>query len=134
MSDVESFEDARKAAYALATALNERDEAAARRVLAEDMEHVTREGTKRGPDRLIEFWGLQLEQFNVGFELEDVVDAGDGRAIMLQTVTRRNPESGQVEMTAWPAAVIRVQNGRVVFLEGYQDRRQAFIDCGLEPQ
>ncbi|MFL5907079.1 MAG: nuclear transport factor 2 family protein [Solirubrobacterales bacterium] len=133
MTDGESFEGARRVVFGIADALRRRDEAAARELLAEDMEHVTREGPKRGPDALIEFWRLQAERFNVTFELEGVFDAGDGKLVMLQTVTRRNPESGKVEMTAWPAAVIRVSNGKIVFLEGYQDRRQAFIDCGLQP-
>jgi hypothetical protein len=30
--------------------------------------------------------------------------------------------------------VIRVQDGKVVFVEGYPDRRKAFTDLGLEPE
>jgi hypothetical protein len=40
-------------------------------------------------------------------------------------VTRGDPDSGEVELRAWPAAV---------FHEGYQDRRKAFSDLGIDPE
>lgn len=52
--------------------------------------------------------------------------------IVLSTVSRTNRETGTVEMKAWPATVFRVRDRKIVFIEGYQDRRKAFSDLGIE--
>jgi hypothetical protein len=41
----------------------------------------------------------------------------------VQKVERRDPETGDLELRVWPALVIRVENGKVVFIEGYPDRQ-----------
>jgi hypothetical protein len=51
---------------------------------------------------------------------------------MLHTVIRRSRETGEVELRAWPAVVLRVREGKTVSLEGYRDRRKAFSELGLE--
>jgi hypothetical protein len=38
----------------------------------------------------------------------------------------------EVDLLAWPTAVLRVREGKIVFLEGYRDRRKAFSDLGLK--
>jgi ketosteroid isomerase-like protein len=134
MEGAASFEEAKRVAAAAVEALRQTDIAAAEELIAEDVEYVTREGTKHGRKHVVDVWRPQLERFKIDFELERVVDAGNGKVIMLQTVTRRNPDTDEVEVRAWPATVLRVRDGQIVFVEGYQDRRKAFTDLGLEPE
>lgn len=133
MAAAASFEQAREVALAAIASLNERDVDGARALFAEDVEYVDREGSKRGFAPIADFWRPQLERFKIEFAVERTIDAGDGTVLVLTAVTRRDPESGDVEMRAWPANVFRVRDdGKIVFLEGYQDRRKAFSDLGLE--
>lgn len=127
-----SFEEARRVATAANEALNRGDLSAANELFAEDVEYVTHDGVKRGRSSVIEYWEPQLERFQMDFELERIVDAGEGAVIVLHTVTRRRRETGDVEMRTWPAVVFRVRDGKIVFVEGYMDRRKAFTDLGLE--
>jgi ketosteroid isomerase-like protein len=98
-----------------------------------EIEHVTRNGTVRGPDRFVEEFGPQLERWAMSFYLEDLHDAGEGALIALLEVERRDRESGKVEWKAWPAIVIRVSGGKVVFLEGYVSRPKAFAALSPRP-
>ena len=134
MEGAASFEEAERVVRQVTEALNRGDLDAAEAMLADDVEWVTRDGPGRGPEILRETWAPQLERFEVKFEVERVVDAGDGRVILVQKVDRLDPETGELELRAWPALVIRVRGGKVVFVEGYPDRRKAFTDLGLDPE
>jgi ketosteroid isomerase-like protein len=124
--------DAAKATLAAALeAMNEGDVAAGRALVAADIEHVTRDGVVHGPDRLLEEFATQLERWKITYELEELIDASEGALIAIVKVERRNRESGEVEWKAWPALVVRIFEGRVVFLEGYVDRRKAIEDLGI---
>jgi ketosteroid isomerase-like protein len=127
-----SFAEAERVAKAANEALNRADLSAVDALLAKDVEYVTRDGVRHGRDHVVSYWEPQLERFAMDFELERIVDAGGGTVIMLHTVIRRSRETGEVEMRAWPAVVLRVREGKIVFLEGYRDRRKAFSDLGLE--
>jgi ketosteroid isomerase-like protein len=128
-----SFGEAERVAREANASLNAGDLKAFEALLAGDVEYVTRDGVHHGRDHVVSYWEPQLERFAMDFELERIIDAGDGTVIVLHTVVRRDPETGEVEMRAWPAIVARVRDGRIVFLEGYRDRRKAFSDLGLDP-
>jgi ketosteroid isomerase-like protein len=134
MEGAANFEEAEQVVRQVTEALNRGDLDAAEAMLAEDVEWVTRDGPARGRHVLRDVWAPQLERFEVKFEVERIVDAGDGQVILVQRVDRLDRESGELELRAWPALVIRVENGMVVFVEGYPDRRKAFADLGLDPE
>jgi hypothetical protein len=53
----------------------------------------------------------------------------------LEYVTRHGTfhgGSGDVVWKAWPAAVVRVLDGKLAFFEGYVDRRAALAALGVE--
>jgi ketosteroid isomerase-like protein len=112
-------------------AMNEGDVATGRALIDDDLEHVTRDGVVHGPGRLFEEFGTQLERWQIAYELEELIDAGEGALIAIVKVERRNRESGEVEWKAWPALVVRILNGKVIFFEGYVDRRKAIEDLGV---
>jgi hypothetical protein len=56
---------------------------------------------------------------------------GDGALIAILKVERRNRENGKSSGRAWPALVVRILDGKVVFFEGYIDRRKAIDDLGV---
>ena len=90
---------------------------------------ITREPTGRSLTQLPTAPGSRGRSWRAPFR------AQPSRLVLtLQTVTRRNPDSGEVELRAWPAAVFRVRGGKIVFLEGFQDRREAFSDLGIDPE
>jgi hypothetical protein len=59
-------------------------------------------------------------------------DAGAGALVAMMEVERRERETGKVALQAWPAIVVRVKGGRVVFIEGYVDRRKALAALGVD--
>ena len=77
--------------------------------------HVTRWG---------QTWGENWE-----IELQDVIDAGEDRAIAVYQERGRS-ESG-VEVTAryWDLYVLR--NGKIIFRKGFSDADQALVEAGL---
>jgi ketosteroid isomerase-like protein len=134
MERAASFEEAKGVVRGVSDALNRRDLDAALEFLAEDVEYVTRDGPGRGREAFRDVWAPQLDRFHINVEVEEIVDAGNGQVIVVQKVDRLDPETEQLELRAWPAVVVRVKGGKVVFYEGYQDRRKAFSDLGLEPE
>ena len=134
MEGAATFEEARAVVMAATEALNKEDLDAFEALLADDIEYVRRDGVDHGPKGVVDFWRPQFERFKVELEAEKLIDAGQGTVLVLQTVTRRDRASGEVELRAWPAAVFRVRDGRITFLEGYGDRRKAFADLGLDPE
>jgi hypothetical protein len=99
---------------------------------SEDLEFVNRQGRFHGPDALMSEMGVQLEQWAMETDVEEVIDAGEGAIVLYLKVKRKDRETGEVIWKAWPAAVIRVLDGKCVFFEGYVDRRQALADLGVE--
>jgi len=124
----DDFESARKvirAAFSQFTLDGDRD-----RYVSEDIEYVTREGTF-GIDRWHSDGEVQLRQWDMEIEVEEIIDAGEGAIVLLNRVRRLDKETGEAVFKAWPANVVRVHGGRVVFFEGYVDRRQALANFGL---
>lgn len=129
----DDFETAKAIVQAGLAALARGDWETVRSLSHEDSEHVTREGVFRGPERMISEFAPQLDRWTISFYLEEVIDAGGGALILLLEVERRNPHTGKVGWKAWPAIVVRINGGKVAYMEGYIDRRKAFEDLGLSP-
>ncbi len=104
--------------------------AASDRYVSEDIEYVTRDGAF-GIDRWLSDGEVQLRQWDLDIEVEEIVDAGEGAIVLLNRVRRLDRETGEAVFKAWPANVVRVDGGKVVFFEGYVDRRQALAAFGL---
>jgi ketosteroid isomerase-like protein len=100
--------------------------------LADDLEYVTRHGTFHGPDRYVSDFGVQLDRWIVESEVDEVIDAGDGAIVVFVENKRIDKETKEVAWKAWPALVVRVLDGKLVFFEGYVDRRRAMADLGLQ--
>jgi ketosteroid isomerase-like protein len=127
----DEFEAAQTVVHAGLTAMAAGDWETVRSLAHEDAEHVTRDGVFLGPKRMITEFAPQLKRWVMSFYLEELVDAGGGALVALLEVERRNPRTGKVGWKAWPAIVVRVSDGKVAYIEGYIDRRQALADLGL---
>jgi len=119
-----------RAAYAQLTLDNDLAEIR-RRFVADDAEYVTRDGTL-GVDRWEDDWRAQTQRWKIETEVEEIVDAGEGAIIVLLKMRRIDESTGEVAFKAWPANVVRIHDGKLVFFEGYPDPRKAFADLGLE--
>jgi ketosteroid isomerase-like protein len=97
-----------------------------------DLEYVTRHGTFHGTDRYFSEIEVQQRKWRIETEVEEIVDAGEGALVILAKVRRVDGDSGEVVWKAWPAAVVRVLDGKLVFFEGYVDRRAALAALGVE--
>lgn len=103
-----------------------------RRLTHEAAEHVTRDGVFLGPERMITEFTPQLERWVISFYVQELIDAGGGALVSLVEVERRDRSSGEVVLKAWPAIVVRIHEGKIVFLEGYVDRRKALAALGVD--
>jgi ketosteroid isomerase-like protein len=101
-------------------------------LFSEDVELVTRDGTLHGPQRVLSDWVVQTKDFRLRFESLRFLDAGDGTVLAVYKLVRTARE-GADYMTAWPALVCRVRDGRIVFFEGYTNQSKALRDLGLDP-
>jgi hypothetical protein len=129
----DDFESAKKVIrVAFAGFALDQDLDAARAYIDDEAEHVTRDGTFRGSDRWYDDLAVQTAEWRVEVEVEEIIDAGGGAIVLLNKVRRIEKETGRVGFKAWPANVVRVHNGKFVFLEGYADRRKALADLGVE--
>jgi hypothetical protein len=130
----DDFETAKKtilAAYAEFTLTQDSDELR-RKYISDELEHVTRHGPFHGPDHFLSELEVQKRKWVLDSEVEDIIDAGDGAIIVIAKFTRVDKETGKVAWKAWPATVIRIKDGKMVFNEGYVDRRKALADYGVE--
>jgi hypothetical protein len=130
----DDFETAKKmivAAYANFNVDQDLDELH-RRYLSDDLEYVTRFGTFRGPEKYLADAATQLKKWRLEIEVDEIVDAEEGAVLVLIKFLRKDRETDEVAWKAWPAVVMRVLDGKMVFFEGYIDRRQAFADYGVE--
>jgi ketosteroid isomerase-like protein len=100
--------------------------------ISEDLEYVTRNGTFRGPDQWRSEAAVQTSRWRFDNELKKVIDAGDGAVIAISEFRRVDRDTGEVAWKTWPAAVMRVLDGKCVFFEGYVDSRKALEDFGVE--
>jgi hypothetical protein len=99
---------------------------------SDHLEYVTRNGTFRGPEQFKSEMAAQGVRWQFESELKDVIDAGDGTVITITEFRRVDRDTGEVGWKTWPAGVLRVLDGKFVFLEGYIDARKAFEDYGVE--
>jgi hypothetical protein len=130
----DDFETAKKtihAAYAEFNLTQDGDELH-RKYISDELEYVTRQGTFHGPDQFLSELEVQRQKWALESEVEDVIDAGEGAIIVRIKFSRIDRETGDVAWKAWPAVVVRIQNGKFVFFEGYIDPRRALADFGVE--
>jgi ketosteroid isomerase-like protein len=84
----------------------------------------------RGVEGLLAGWAEWLgawEHFRI--DLEEHLDAGDGRVLTLAKLTGQTREG--LELSQPGAAIIRVSGARIVAMDFYVDREQARRDAGL---
>ena len=128
--DFESAKKVIRAGYAQFTL--DGDLAATRdRFIDDEIEYVTRDGTF-GIDRWQSDREVQVGNWDIEFEIEEIIDAGGGAIVLLHKLRRVDKETGKVVFKAWPAAVVRVHDGKFLFFEGYVDRRRALAEFGLQ--
>jgi len=107
-------------------------ESEGRSLFADDVENVTRYGVVRGPDHLMSEVRTQLEQFRMKFDV-DLREGRAGEVVALIDARREMREDPSNFLTVHSGAVYRVQGGRIVFLEGFPDGRDALRAGGLPP-
>jgi hypothetical protein len=107
------------------------DIGAVREHISDEVEYVTRYGTFHGPERFVDEIDSQTDRWKLQTDIEEFIDAGEGAVIILTKLSRIDPESGEVEWKAWPAAVLRILDRKLVFFEAYVDRRRALADYGV---
>jgi ketosteroid isomerase-like protein len=100
--------------------------------VSDDVEYVTRHGTFHGSERWKSEFESQASRWEVLNEVQDVIDAGEGAVIVLTEFRRVDRDTGEVAWKTWPAAVLRVEDGKCVFFEGYIDSRKALEEFGVE--
>jgi hypothetical protein len=130
----DDFETAAKlirAAYA-EFALTQDLESLRRKYIADDLESVTRHGTFHGSDHFMSELEANSKNWTLEGVVEDIVDAGEGALIVFVKFLRKEKDTGKVAWKAWPAIVMRIHEGKMVFNEGYIDRRKALADLGVE--
>jgi ketosteroid isomerase-like protein len=71
---------------------------------------------------------LPWESYHAG--VEDVIDAGDGRVLVL-TNDRARPKGASAEATFLGAPVWTVRDGKVSSIEFYWDRAEGLAAAGL---
>jgi ketosteroid isomerase-like protein len=129
--DFEAAKNVVRAGFAEFTVTQDAEEAI-RKYASEDLEYVTRQGTFHGLEQWRSDGRGQLANFRLEIEVEEIIDAGDGALVVFNKARRLDKETGEVVWKAWPAVVVRVLDGKMVFFEGYVDRRKALADYGVE--
>jgi ketosteroid isomerase-like protein len=98
----------------------------------DDLEYVTRNGTFRGPEQFKSEVAAQGTRWRFENQVKDVIDGGDGVVIAITEFKRLDRDTGEVAWKTWPAAVMRVLDGKVIYWEGYIDSRKALEDFGVQ--
>src|SRR5690349_2404889 len=112
----DDFESAKKLIVAVIANLSlNQDLDELRAGLADDLEYVTRQGTFHGPDQYLSDFGSQLRQWDLESEVDEIVDAGDGAIVVFVRNRRIDKETKEVALKAWPALVMRILDGKLVF-------------------
>ena len=128
----DDFDTARKLTIAVYANFNvDQDVDELERKISDDLEWVSRDGTF-GKERFLEMVRTQKETWDFETEVGEIIDAGEGALIVLTTFKRIDRETGKVAWKAWPAIVLRVHEGKLVFFEGYIDSRKALAALGVE--
>ncbi len=129
--DFETAERLIRAAY-VDFAANEDLEEIREKYVSDDLEYVTRDGAFHGREWYGHDFEVQLLKWRFESEVKEIIDAGEGAVIVMIELRRIDRESGEVAWKVWPASVMRVHDGRLVFFEGYIDSRKAMAALGVE--
>lgn len=88
-------------------------------------------GVYRGRDPVRGYLTQFAQQFDeFRFELEELLDAGDDRALALLNLRGRGKDSGAM-FEARAGWIYTIQDGRTVRIDAYLDRREAMEAVGL---
>jgi ketosteroid isomerase-like protein len=88
-------------------------------------------GVYRGRDAVRRYLTQFTHQFDeFRFELEELLDAGDDRALALLNLRGRGKDSGAM-FEAQAGWIYTIQDGRTVRIDAYLDRREAMEAAGL---
>jgi ketosteroid isomerase-like protein len=89
-------------------------------------------GVYRGKDAIREYMSQFTESFDsFSFEAEDFIDLGDDRVLILFRLRSRGTESGAA-VEARPGWIFTIRARKVLRMEAYLDRGEAFAAAGLE--
>ncbi len=102
-------------------------------MFADDVEHVTRDGTLRGASRLFDDLEVQLRHSTIAFDVRRLLCADDGSVVAVVKIHRRSRQNPKDHMWVLAGAVYRVRGGLIVFIEGYADARRALEAVDLDP-
>ena len=86
----------------------------------------------RGPDGVMEFWRTWLDAMDdFRLEVEETIDAGDGRVLLVTRATGRGKDSG-VPVEGRLAQLWELRDGRSVRAEMYPSREAALEAEGID--
>jgi ketosteroid isomerase-like protein len=89
-------------------------------------------GVYRGVEAAARYFTQFTESFDeFTLEVEDLVDLGAGRVLMLFRLRTRGKESGAT-VEAHPGWIYTIRDRKAVRIEAYLDRDEAFAAAGLE--
>jgi ketosteroid isomerase-like protein len=89
-------------------------------------------GTYRGVDAVTAYFTQFSESFDeFTFEVEEIIDLGDDRVLLLFHIRNRGKESGAVT-EASPGWIQEIRNGRITYIEAYIDRNEALAAAGVQ--
>jgi uncharacterized protein len=93
--------------------------------------HDWPETSYRGPDGVRQFLTEWLETWgDYEIEVEDVLEAPDGRVVSLIRQRGKGRQSG-LEMTMVSAQIATLRDGRIIRFDNYDDREKALEAAGL---
>jgi ketosteroid isomerase-like protein len=89
-------------------------------------------GVYRGVEAAARYFTQFTESFDqFTLEVEDLVDLGDGKVLMLFRLHTRGKESGAT-VEAHPGWIFTIRDRKAVRIEAYLDRDEAYAAAGLE--
>jgi ketosteroid isomerase-like protein len=89
-------------------------------------------GVYRGKEAVARYFTQFTESFDeFTVEVEDSVDLGEDRVLMLFLLRTRGKESGAT-VEAHPGWIFTIREGKAAQIEAYLDRNEAYAAAGLE--
>jgi ketosteroid isomerase-like protein len=89
-------------------------------------------GVYRGREAVGRYFGQFTESFDeFVFEVEDFIDLGEDRVLVLLRLRTRGSGSGAT-VEARPAWIITIRSGKAVRIDTYLDRGEAFAAAGID--
>jgi ketosteroid isomerase-like protein len=90
--------------------------------------------TYRGPDGVRRYFaGFEGVMEDVRFELDEFIDAGDGKVVVTGRVSARSAAAG-LPVEQWNAQVWTVRDGRLLRARAYATKEEALAAAGATPR